>query len=185
MGRSHSAGMILPEQCTRSLAQGEKKNQLKKQSAAARGNRYQYLGSYQALGQEYDGSCSVCLEIRFIKTLSWPLAPASTTFQSAWEGTWQLCKGEIPDPLRWSASPPKDEIWLLCCCYCAYIAANAINIHRLSSSFVTLLNYLTHESQETAGPQAGLHKKHFPSDPRLPSTSSCCWRDRARKTGRY
>lgn len=54
----------------------------------------------------------------------------------------------------------------------AYIAANAINAHMLSSPLVSLLNDFTQQPQEMAGPQAGLHKKLFPSDPRLSSSSS-------------
>lgn len=52
----------------------------------------------------------------------------------------------------------------------AYIAANAINAHMLSSPFVTLLNDSTRQPQETAGPQASFHEKCFPPDPALSSS---------------
>lgn len=66
----------------------------------------------------------------------------------------------------------------------AYIAANAINTHMLSSPFVMLLNDFTQQPHGTAGPQVGLHKKHFPSDPR-PSSSSFVAGTGQENTGRY
>lgn len=54
----------------------------------------------------------------------------------------------------------------------------------LPSLFVTLLNDFTRQPQETAGPQAGLHEKHFPSDPR-PFPLSFVAGTGQEKTGRY